>query len=416
MSSSFHSVILKEDLCIGCTNCIKRCPTEAIRVRNGKAKIIENKCIDCGECIRLCPENAKDSVSDSLDKIKDYKYKIALPAPSLYSQFGENESPGKVLAALKAVGFDDIFEVSRAADIVSEHTKKVVANSTKFPLISSSCPVILRLIQVRFPNLIDNILTIDSPAEISAKIARRETSKNLNIDPLDIGIFFISPCPAKVTSVKSPIGLKKSDIDGVISFKEIFPFIVRNLKTCDEPLPFYLSGKAIGWARSGGETFSLGINDYICVDGIENVIRILDDIEDERLTGIRFAELLSCTNGCVGGVLAIENPSIARNRIRRLSENFSSQDINKNLDLSEDDVFLKEKILPRKNNIFGSNFSEAMAKMSQTIEIKEQLPSLDCGACGSPSCQAMAEDIVLEQTDMDDCMVLFKKKYENSSK
>lgn len=416
MSSSFHSVILKEDLCIGCTNCIKRCPTEAIRVRNGKANIIESKCIDCGECIRQCPEHAKDSVSDSLDKIKSFKYKIALPAPSLYSQFGEKEDPGKILAALKYIGFDEVFEVSRAADIVSEYTKKIVAKSDTKPLLSSSCPVVVRLIEVRFPSLIDHILPIESPAEIAGTIARSQALEKLQLDASDIGIFFISPCPSKVTSVKSPIGSKQSSIDGVISFKEIYPYIARNLKSVKESLPFYLSGKAIGWARSGGETFSLGISDYICVDGIENVIKILDDIEDGRLTGVRFAELLSCTNGCVGGVLAIENSFIARNRIRRLAEKYVSEEPDLNYDLTDNDIYLKEKITPRKNNIFGDDFVEAMKKMSKCIEIKEQLPKLDCGACGSPSCQAMAEDIVLGQTNLDDCMVLFKKKYENPSK
>lgn len=420
MPSSIHSVILKEDLCIGCTNCIKRCPTEAIRVRNKKANIIESRCIDCGECIRRCQEHAKDSVSDSINEIKSFKYKIALPAPSLYAQFGENENPGKILAALKAIGFDEIFEVSRAADIVSEYTKKIVAKSEVKPLLSSSCPVIVRLIQIRFPNLIGNILPIESPVEIAGNIARKQASEKLNISPSDIGIFFIGPCPAKVTSVKRPIGSKKSSVDRVISFKEIHPFIVRNLKTCGDPLPFYLSGKGIGWARSGGETFSLGISDYICVDGIENVIKILDDIEDGRLTGIRYAELLSCTNGCVGGVLAIENSFIARNRIRRLaekynSENSSSENQFKNYNLSDKDIFLKEKIEPKKINVFGNNFVEAMKKMSKCMEIKEQLPSLDCGACGSPTCQVMAEDIVLGQTTLDDCMVLFKKKYENTS-
>ena len=413
MGSSYHSVVLKDSICIGCTNCIKRCPTEAIRVRNGKAKITESKCIDCGECIRLCPEHAKDSLSDSLKEINSFKYKVALPAPSLYAQFSDNEDPGKILQTIKTLGFDDVFEVSISADIVSEYTKKIVANSTKMPLISSSCPVVVRLIQVRFPNLIDNILPIESPMEIAANIAKKEISKKNNIDISDIGAFFISPCPSKVTSVKSPIGSNKSNVDGVISFKEIYPYLVRKLKSCQDSLPFYLSGKAIGWARSGGETFSLGINDYICVDGIENVIRILDDIEDRRLTGIRFAELLSCTNGCVGGVLAIQNPFIARNRIRRLAEKYVSQEPEQNSNYSDDDIYLKEKITPRRNNVFGDNFVEAMEKMSKSIEIKDQLPSLDCGACGSPSCQAMAEDIVLGQTKLENCMVLFKKKYEN---
>lgn len=411
--SSYHSVVLNDDLCIGCTNCIKRCPTEAIRVRNGKAKIIENKCIDCGECIRLCPEHAKSSLSDSLTEIKSFKYRIALPAPSLYSQFGNNENPGKILATLKTLGFDEVFEVTKAADIVSDYTKKVVKNSKKLPLISSSCPVVVRLIQVRFPDLIDNILPIESPMEIAASIAKKEASKKLNIDTKNIGVFFISPCPAKVTSVKSPIGSRQSNVDRVISFSEIYPYMVRNLKIHDFSIPFYLSGKGIGWARAGGETFALGIDDYICVDGIENIIKILDDIEDGKLTGLRFAELLSCTNGCVGGVLAVQNSFVARNRIRRLSEKHSSNRPNIDFDISEEDIYLKEKIEPRRNNIFGNDFSEAMKKMSDSIQIKSQLPSLDCGACGSPSCQAMAEDIVLGQAKLENCMVLFKKKYEN---
>lgn len=415
MGSYFHSVILREDLCIGCTNCIKRCPTEAIRVRNGKARIIESRCIDCGECIRLCPEYAKDSVSDSLDEIKSFKYKIALPAPSLYAQFTE-ENPGKVLSALKNLGFDEIFEVSKAADIVSSYTKKVVANSEISPLISSSCPVIVRLIQVRFPNLINHILPIESPVEIAASIAKAEACKHLKLKPSDIGTFFIAPCPAKVTSVKNPIGSKVSSIDGVISFKEIHPFIVRGLSSVKKPMSFYLSGKGIGWARAGGETHSLGISDYISVDGIENVIRILDDIEDGRLTGIRFAELLSCTNGCVGGVLAIENPFIARNRIRRLAEKFTDIIPSENFEILDCDIFIEEEITPRKMNLFGDDFAIAMEKMSRVIEIRSKLPSLDCGACGSPSCQAMAEDIVLGQTTIDDCMVLFKEKFKNDNK
>ncbi|WP_026894022.1 [Fe-Fe] hydrogenase large subunit C-terminal domain-containing protein [Clostridiisalibacter paucivorans] len=413
MSSSFHSVILKDDLCIGCTNCIKGCPTEAIRVRNEKAKIIESKCIDCGECIRRCPEHAKDSVSDSIDELDSFKYKIALPAPSLYSQFGKNTDIGKILYSLKLVGFDHIFEVSRAADIVSDYTQKIVATSSISPLISSSCPVVVRLIQVRFPSLIKHILPLESPMEIAGNIARKEACQRMNLKPSDIGIFFISPCPAKVTSVKNPIGSNHSSVDRVISFKDIYPYILKNLKSCKDTLPFYLSGKAIGWARSGGETYSLGINDYICVDGIENVINILDDIEDHRLTGVRFAELLSCRNGCVGGVLSLENSFIARNLIRQISESFQYANSSQQYNLSKEDIFLTNPILPRKSNIFGDDVSIAMEKMSKVLEIKEQLPGLDCGACGSPSCQVMAEDIVLGETTLDDCMVLFKKKLED---
>ena len=87
MNSKPHSVTLDTELCTGCTNCVKRCPTEAIRVRNKKAIIIKERCIDCGECIRQCPHHAKKAEMDPLSVINNYEYSIALPAPTLYAQF-----------------------------------------------------------------------------------------------------------------------------------------------------------------------------------------------------------------------------------------------------------------------------------------------------------------------------------------
>ena len=87
MKEYFHSVHLDKEKCRGCTNCIKRCPTEAIRVRKSKAQITNERCIDCGECLRVCPYHAKTAISDSLDMMNNFKYKVVLPAPSLYGQF-----------------------------------------------------------------------------------------------------------------------------------------------------------------------------------------------------------------------------------------------------------------------------------------------------------------------------------------
>ena len=87
MESYQHSVALDREKCKGCTNCLKRCPTEAIRVRGGRAHIIDERCIDCGECIRVCYYHAKFAQTDPLSSLDQFKYKIALPAPSLYGQF-----------------------------------------------------------------------------------------------------------------------------------------------------------------------------------------------------------------------------------------------------------------------------------------------------------------------------------------
>ena len=104
----FHSVRLDKDKCKACTNCLKRCPTEAIRVRGGSAHIINERCIDCGECIRVCDYHAKVAVTDPLEIIEGWKYKIALPAPSLYGQFKTLQNISQLLSALKELGFDDV--------------------------------------------------------------------------------------------------------------------------------------------------------------------------------------------------------------------------------------------------------------------------------------------------------------------
>ena len=115
----YHSVQLDKSRCKGCTNCLMHCPTEAIRVRDGRAHIIAERCIDCGECIRICDYHAKVAVTDKFDTIKAFRYAIALPAPSLYGQFRNLQSVQPVLSALKKIGFDDVFEVARGADIVA---------------------------------------------------------------------------------------------------------------------------------------------------------------------------------------------------------------------------------------------------------------------------------------------------------
>ncbi|QZY56145.1 [Fe-Fe] hydrogenase large subunit C-terminal domain-containing protein [Crassaminicella profunda] len=414
MTEHFHSVILEEDKCIGCTNCIKKCPTEAIRVKNGKARIIKERCIDCGECIRICPQHAKNSISDPLENIHHFKYKVALPAPTLLGQFDENTEPIKILSALKALGFDDVYEVSRGADIVSNYTRELLKNPSKLPLISSSCPVVVRLIQIRFPSLIDHIVPIESPMEVAAMLAREKSVQKTGLAPSDIGIFFISPCPAKISSVKNPLGNTSSHVDGVISIQSVYPCIQKNLKKDlqDEASDFYDSGKAIGWARAGGETYSLSIQNYLCVDGIENVIKILDEIENGKLEGIEFVECLACINGCVGGCLTVENPFIARNRIRKLSQKYMK---NKEIHLEKTlkDFMLQEKIHPKNVRKLDDNIMEAMKKMEQIDQVYDMLPDLDCGACGSPSCRALAEDIVLGYSDLDDCMILFRDKVKN---
>ena len=210
-----HSVSLEPDKCKGCTNCLKRCPVEAIRIRDGKAKINPDRCIDCGVCIDVCPYKAKRASYDALSDIQRYRYKIALPAPSLYGQFENLEEIDHVLQGLLDMGFDEVYEVSRAAEIVSGFTRLYLNNpEVEKPVISSACPVVVRLISLRYPYLCKNILPIKPPVDIAAEKARAKAlAEHPELSPEDIGVVFISPCPAKVSYIKQRISEGKSDVD-----------------------------------------------------------------------------------------------------------------------------------------------------------------------------------------------------------
>ncbi|MEG1806358.1 MAG: 4Fe-4S binding protein, partial [Clostridia bacterium] len=148
---TYSTVKLDEDKCKGCITCMRRCPTEAIRVRNGKAHIHYDLCIGCGACIRVCPHHAKRAVYDSFHMLDKFKYKIALPAPSLYGQFNNLDDVNYVLTGLKRIGFDDVVEVSSGAELVSEAGRKLMENGEVVkPVISSACPAIVELIMIRF--------------------------------------------------------------------------------------------------------------------------------------------------------------------------------------------------------------------------------------------------------------------------
>ena len=312
MSEAYsHSVLLDEKLCKGCTNCIKKCPMEAIRVQNGKARILNDKCIDCGECIRTCPYKAKVAHTDSWDLLADYKYTIALPAPSLYMQFDTNIYSRKhIIAALKSLGFDFIYEVARGAEIVTHESNQYLqAHTGEFPLISSACPAIVRLIQIRYPNLIPNLIPIKSPMEIAAQNARREFCKMYDVLPEEVGVFFLSPCAAKMTSTKAPLEVERSNVDGVIPIKMVYFKLLKQLvKMRDENVDEILlqAGKyGVRWASTGGEALAINTKKVLYVDGIQNVVKILEDLEDDRIRNIDFIETSACIGGCTGGPLTV---------------------------------------------------------------------------------------------------------------
>ena len=423
MREFIHSVSLDVTKCKGCTNCLKHCPTEAIRIRNGHAVINSQLCIDCGECIRKCPYKAKKAIYDKLPDIEGYKWKIALPAPALYGQFDNIDDIDYILTAILQCGFDDVFEVARGAELVSAYTRYFLNSKNEHkPLISSACPVIARLISVRFPYLCDNLVPMLPPIEISAQMAREEALRlHPELSPEDIGVFFISPCPAKVSYVKNPIGIEKSAVTAVISMSEMYFSILSKLGKIDNPLPLSKVGViGVSWAGSGGEASSLFNDRYLAADGIDNVIDVLDQLENDKLSNVDFIELNACSGGCVGGTLTVENPFIAKARLQNLRRYLPVAQNKPDIPANPEDEYggvpdnfiWSDSVSYRPVAQLDQDRGEALRKMNEIEAFMQKLPHLDCGSCGAPNCRALAEDIVKGEAVENDCVIRMKEQIE----
>ena len=416
-----HSVLLDADKCKGCTTCLKHCPTEAIRICNGKAVINNDRCIDCGECIRVCPHKAKKAVCGKLSNMERFKWKIALPAPSLYGQFDNLDDIDYVLDGLLKIGFDEVYEVSKAAELVTAYTRLYLkTEGINKPAISSACPVVTRLICLRFPSLSDHIIHMLPPMEIAARLAKKKAAADHpDLKEDEIGVCFISPCPAKASYVKGGFGSYKSAVDEVTSISDVYFHLISKMSR-DEPIKATSESGMIGvgWARSGGEATAIFNSDYLAADGIDNVIRVLDQIENGNIPPIDFIELNACTGGCVGGVLTIQNPFIAKARLQTLRRYLPvSRNQPSKAELNYIPEYYLFENLPEYNPIsrLGDSIAESMRMMADIQKIKDTLPGIDCGACGAPTCRAFAEDIVKNISSCESCPILNARRSENDS-
>ncbi|MGE5582758.1 MAG: [Fe-Fe] hydrogenase large subunit C-terminal domain-containing protein [Bacillota bacterium] len=418
MEPRFHSVSLVSEKCKGCTNCIKRCPTEAIRVRDGKANIDAERCIDCGECIRNCENHAKQAVGDSLELISAYKYRIALLAPALLGQFKKEIPPAQILGAFLQLGFHRVAEAGYGADFTTVALREYLKSSrARKPLISSACPAVVKLIQVRFPALIANLAPIEAPMVTAAKLARKEAVKEDGISSPEIGVFFITPCPAKITVIKGGHGIEDGIINGAIPISQIFgglQSIILSGKA--QKVTPRLSKTGVSWSRAGGEIKAVGIDNQLSVDGIHNVVNVLEEVEMDKLTEVDFIEAQACTGGCIGGALTVENPFTARMKIQRLVEGENFPPLSHELIEEAAQYYFQGffnwdyQVTPKPILPLDRNVAQAIQKIEQIEEVARLLPGLDCGSCGSPNCRALAEDIVQGKAQTLDCVFKLREE------
>jgi len=417
-----HALKIQKDICIGCSHCMNVCPTGALRVRNGKAELYGERCVDCGECYRVCPVGAIIVEQDDFSKVYDYKYSIALVPEVLFGQFPEDVSKGLVYKALRKIGFNDVYEVEYASEILKNTMQEYMeTGEQEKPFISAFCPAIVRLIQVKFPSLVEHIILQKPPLDIAAMFYRKKLEEQ-GYKPEDVGIFYITQCAAKIAAIKSPVGEKDSDINGVINMDFIYNKIYSSIQnerpdavpgsTYDDKLP---SG-AVNWSLTHGESDNIQ-GRCLAIDEIENVMEFLEKVEDEDIKDVDFLELRACDESCAGGILNPENRFLAVERLRNNSsvqdaeeKEKATQEILKYYDYLKPKLRLKP-VVPRSIMKLDEDMTRALKKMRRVKDIMSRLPGVDCGCCGAPTCSALAQDIVNDEASLKDC-VFIQKRYE----
>ena len=411
----YHSVQLNREKCQGCVSCVKLCPTEAIRVRNGKAEILADRCIDCGACASGCPYHAFTVKTDMLEGLSKFAYNIVLPAPSLYSQFPANVPLEDIWQGLQNLGFDEIFDVSLASEYIAKEIESYLKNYTggRKPLISSTCPAVMRLIQVKFPELIKQVVPVLAPVEAAAIYVKREAAARKQLPTELIGVWFISPCPSKETNIRQSVDVQHTELTGSFSLSEIYGLLLKNMGGSHELNVRTGSSYGLAWGTYGGELASAGISNGLAIHGIDNVYEILEQISMNKMPQLDYVECNACQGGCLGGLLTAENKFVAesnlRQRIRQLREQ-EPADRQKTMartmvlqDFPASAAYRK-RLVPRLMMQLDDDIMEAMKKFERMEEVLCSLPGLDCGACGAPSCQGLAEDIVQGKAHEIDCI------------
>jgi iron only hydrogenase large subunit-like protein len=424
-----HALKFRKEVCIGCSHCMNVCPTEAIRIHGGKAELTDNRCVDCGKCYMACPVGAIIVEQDDFSHIFEYQHRVALIPNVLLGQFPEKVSINQICSVLHELGFTHIFEVEHGTRILEGAMKEYMQkHSQTKPLISAFCPAIVRLIQVQFPALTENLILLKPPLDIAATYFRKKLIDQGAVAD-EIGIFYITPCAAKIAAVKSPVGEDASDITGVINMDFIFNKVYTSVKqghsgknknTCQVPALSALEPEEMLWSLTEGEA-ALMPGRALAIDEISNVIEFLERLENEEHCDIDFLELRACDQSCAGGILTSGNRFFTVERLRKHAKEAAATGINRASNKEAASMmhyhgFLMEniglkKVLPRSMDKLDDDTKRAMLKMQMVREIMKSLPYVDCGLCGSPTCNALAHDIAQGRAEITHC-IFVQKKYE----
>ncbi|MEJ2165128.1 MAG: [Fe-Fe] hydrogenase large subunit C-terminal domain-containing protein, partial [Desulfobacterales bacterium] len=420
-------------LCRGDFNCVRACPTKAIRMTAKKTVSVVGQCIGCGECLRVCEAGAVSAAAAGIEARNRDHVAIALVSPVLYAQF-PGVMPKDILMGLRQMGFRHTIDMSYFLEMFHYATEEFIqrnhqSNKAPWPLISPVCPVVVRLIAYQFPSLMVHVLPVLRPVALMAREVKRHIIPYYQQTGEAVALYYINPCPTKMNPACSGSDSKPAIPEIALGINYIYPELVREIEKIkqsdvipfDQPRFEYetcATGNASMWAVSGGEIAEMDFDRVLAVSGLQETIAYLQKIEMGLFKDIEYIEFRTCREGCLGGVLTAIDKYLAKSAVQKMVNLFGlgrrlPQD--NVLRMYEKGYFQTERSPAKLIELYGAKRKAlSIASLQEIEQILELLKGTDCAACGAPDCRTFAEDVVRGSASLKDCIWLsarIKTKY-----
>ncbi len=399
-----NCLTLKKPNCKNCYKCIRNCPVKSIRFSANQAHIIGNECVLCGRCFVVCPQNAKEITSE-VEKVKvllqsgDPVY-VSL-APSFVANY-ESVGISAMENALKKLGFAGCEETAIGATIVKKEYDRILREDNKDILISSCCHSINLLIQKYFPKELEYLADVLSPMQAHCVDIKKRYPNAKTV--------FIGPCVAK----KDEAEYYGNIVDAVLTFEELTQWLKQENIVLEQDIDKNQESLARFFPTTGGILKTMAKNaegyTYLAIDGIENCIAALKDIENGKIHKC-FIEMSSCVGSCIGG------PVMEKFHRSHVKDYIAVSNYAGDKDFVVDQpsaIELRKNLEPielRAEDPSELEIKDILRQMGKTKPEDE----LNCGSCGYDTCRAKAKAIYQGKAEISMCLPYLKDKAESFS-
>ena len=395
---------LKKSNCKNCYKCIRNCPVKAIRFSGNQAHIIGNECILCGHCFVVCPQNAKEIASE-VEKVKVLIHSgepvyVSL-APSFVANY-EGVGIGAMREALQKLGFADVEETAIGATMVKNEYERMLEKEKRDIIITSCCHSINLLIQKYFPSLLPYLANVLSPMQAHCSDIKKRHPEAKTV--------FIGPCVAKKDEAQHYEGI----VDAVLTYEELTEWLSAEGIELKKEMDSNRESRARFFPTTGGILKTMKLTqpdyDYMAIDGVENCIAALKDIEQGNIHHA-FIEMSSCVGSCVGGpVMEKYHPTPVREYLA--VANYAGDKDFKVEQPNQEDIRKYFSEIEIKNKVpTDAEISETLRKMGKISKRDE----LNCGSCGYNTCREKAIAILQGKAEVSMCLPYLQKKAEGFS-